>query len=735
MDTKIGTINKVDLERMVLDRSAEPTYLPLSLLEDITDCFSDDQQIGSGGFSIVYKGMVGGKMVAVKKLSQTMHENKFHKEVECITKAKHKNIVRFLGYCSDTQGRIEDYEGKFVMADVRNWLLCFEYVPNGSLIEYITDPSRGLEWRERYQIIKGICEGLLHLHEKRILHLDLKPSNILIDIHMVPKIADFGLSRCLDKDQTRDFTSNICGSLIHGTRILHRTSHICIRHIQSWYYNYGDSDRREGVSGRTEVVENWMNRLEAADQKETQLEQVRACTTIGIECMDPNPKKRPFAHHIVNKLDKTASIIETGITSPSVEHQVRSLKEQHSQRKIVDLSLEYLLKEQHSQRKILDLSFEYLIKDMSGRTKTEELMEFIGAFKDHWRHAKEHQWSLRGVQGTKKNTSQQQGASISSSNSVVLNKLNIFSTKARRNYARNGGPMLEKIDILKLFKKEELKPAINDKNRIGRDVFEEVYIGLVDRVPVIVKKQISGTVLQNGQFAKEVIIQSQVLHKNIVRLIGCCVEVDIPMLVYEYLSKDSLHDILHNNCKVRLNLGVRLNIATESARGLAYMHSRHNILHGNIKSENILLDDHFVPKISNFCISRLTGRGYKHTRTVKGDDPYMDPLYLQTGLLSEYSDVYSFGVVMLELLTRKKATHSDNNSLVRNFLENHKQGRKSTELFDEKIAVMENLELLDNLAQLVVKCLSQNLDLRPKMIDVAKRLHILNESRGQWVLS
>ncbi|KAF7087949.1 hypothetical protein CFC21_091105 [Triticum aestivum] len=419
-----------------------------------------------------------------------------------------------------------------------------------------------------------------------------------------------------------------------------------------------------------------MNRLEAVDQKETQLEQVRVCTTIGIECMDPNPKKRPFAHHIVNKLDKTASIVETGITSPSVEQQVRSLKEQHSQRKIVDLS------------------FEYLIKDMNGRTKTEELMEFIGAFKDHWRHAKEHRWSLRGVHRTKQNTSQQQGASISSSNSVVLNKLNIFSTKARRNYARNGGPMLEKIDMLKLFKKEELKPAIKDKNRIGRDVFEEVYIGLVDRVPVIVKKQISGIVLQNGQFAKEVIIQSQVLHKNIVRLIGCCVEVDIPMLVYEYLSNDSLHDILHNNCKVRLNLGVRLNIATESARGLAYMHSRHNILHGNIKSENILLDDHFVPKISNFCISRLTGRGYKHTRIAKGDDAYMDPVYLQTGLLSEYSDVYSFGVVILELLSRKKATHSDNNSLVRNFLENHKLSRKSTELFDEKIAVVENLELL-----------------------------------------
>jgi serine/threonine protein kinase len=74
------------------------------------------------------------------------------------------------------------------------------------------DASHGLQWRERYEIIKGICDGLLHLHEKRILHLDLKPGNILIDDHMVPKIADFGLSRCLSKEQTRDYTSNLCGS-------------------------------------------------------------------------------------------------------------------------------------------------------------------------------------------------------------------------------------------------------------------------------------------------------------------------------------------------------------------------------------------------------------------------------------------------------------------------------------------------------------------------------------------
>jgi len=205
----------LELERMLLDESAEPTQLPLALLEDITNCFALDHQIGRGGVAGVYKGVVGKAMVAVKKLSNTIgiHENKFHEEVKCLIKAKHKNIVRFLGYCADTQGKIEDYEGMFVMADQRNWLLCFEYVCNGSLDKHITDTSCGLEWRKRYQIIKGICEGLLFLHEKRILHLDLKPANILLDHQMVPKIADFGLSRCLGEESARVITRNLCGTL------------------------------------------------------------------------------------------------------------------------------------------------------------------------------------------------------------------------------------------------------------------------------------------------------------------------------------------------------------------------------------------------------------------------------------------------------------------------------------------------------------------------------------------
>lgn len=183
-----------------------------------------------------------------------LDDNNFHQEIQCLREAKHKNIVRCLGYCFGSHGEMILYNGKFVMAEVPHRLLCFEYLSKGSLSNYITgrgmifdnniiceashtynlnheftisymtyhlninevsvsttkrplhvprtDGSSGLEWRMRYQIIKGICQGLHYLHAKHIVHLDLNPTNILLDDNMVPKIAGFGISRCFGKHET-----------------------------------------------------------------------------------------------------------------------------------------------------------------------------------------------------------------------------------------------------------------------------------------------------------------------------------------------------------------------------------------------------------------------------------------------------------------------------------------------------------------------------------------------------
>ncbi|XP_014751405.1 wall-associated receptor kinase 2 isoform X3 [Brachypodium distachyon] len=304
--------------------------------------------------------------------------------------------------------------------------------------------------------------------------------------------------------------------------------------------------------------------------------------------------------------------------------------------------------------------------------------------------------------------------------------------KTKDFYDKNGGPTLENARNIKLFKKDDLKRILKRSNLVGKGGFGEVYKGIVDDVHVAVKKPIHGSVLASEQFANEVIIQSQVIHKNIVRLIGCCLEVDAPMLVYEFVSKGSLDDILHKvDNKEPLSLDVRVNIATESARGLSYMHAEAHtkILHGDVKPANILLDDKFLPKISDFGISRLIARENQHTGNIIGDMSYMDPVYLQKGLLTEKSDVYSFGVVILELITRQKASYSDNNSLVRNFLEVYEKEKKATELFDKEIAVEGDFELLDSLAGLSVECLNLDVNQRPTMADVAERLLILNRTR------
>ena len=122
--------------------------------------------------------MVGNEIVAVKRLSRNMHESKFHKEVECLMKAKHKNIMRFLGYCSDTQGRAANCEVKFVMAALRNWWLCFEYVANGSLDKYVSGNDRNVY---SYIYFLSKCDYSPRVQRKAIHLFEMRNFKVLLN--------------------------------------------------------------------------------------------------------------------------------------------------------------------------------------------------------------------------------------------------------------------------------------------------------------------------------------------------------------------------------------------------------------------------------------------------------------------------------------------------------------------------------------------------------------------------
>jgi hypothetical protein len=429
--------------------------------------------------------------------------------------------------------------------------------------------------------------------------------------------------------------------------------------------------------------------------------------------MDLDPNKRPVARDIIGRLnemtsDTVYSIYETSISSSSVELQVSLPREQSGEKikKIATESLEKVDVKEHP-----EISDDFV--EPVGKLHLQESQQKLG------------QISLSGAQDTEKKVNRP-GASISRSISSVffkLRNLDIFKRKERMPVHRNYNHVS---DNVKIFRMKELEPIIRDSNLIGKGDFTEVYKGVLADALVVVKKPISSYGINNWVFEREVGILSQMVHKNIVRFIGCCLEMDSPILVHEFISRGSLDDILHRVDNEPLNIDVRLTIVAESAQGLAYMHSGagFTVIHGNVKPANILLCENFVPKISGFFISRLVQRNDEFTAHMFGNLIYTDPVYIQTYLLTEKSDVYSFGVVILEVISRKKASiHSDYKSLVRSFLEVHEKGNKATELFDKEIAVTTgDLEILDSLAEIAVECLNLDVDRRPKMADVAERL-------------
>ncbi|KAG6428056.1 hypothetical protein SASPL_112305 [Salvia splendens] len=182
----------------------ESLHYDFSTIKAATNDFSDHNQLGQGGFGTVYKGALpNGQEIAVKRLSRYSGQGdiEFKNEVLLLAKLQHRNLVRLLGFSLEGMEK----------------LLVYEFVQNASLDSFIFDPVKhsDLDWDRRYKIIGGIARGILYLHEDsclRIIHRDLKASNILLDKEMSPKIADFGMARLLGLDETHGNTSRVVGT-------------------------------------------------------------------------------------------------------------------------------------------------------------------------------------------------------------------------------------------------------------------------------------------------------------------------------------------------------------------------------------------------------------------------------------------------------------------------------------------------------------------------------------------
>ncbi|XP_057950529.1 cysteine-rich receptor-like protein kinase 10 [Malania oleifera] len=188
------------------DEGESPSlFFDLRTLQIATNFFSDLNLLGHGGFGPVYKGLMpDGQEIAVKKLSLTSRQGmrEFINEVKLLLKIQHKNLVMLLGCCAGPEK-----------------MLVYEFLPNKSLDYFLFDKTKSasLDWQRRYQIVTGVARGLLYLHEEapeRIIHRDIKASNILLDEELNPKISDFGLARLFPGEGTHTLTFRISGT--HG---------------------------------------------------------------------------------------------------------------------------------------------------------------------------------------------------------------------------------------------------------------------------------------------------------------------------------------------------------------------------------------------------------------------------------------------------------------------------------------------------------------------------------------
>ncbi|KAK0589876.1 hypothetical protein LWI29_019556 [Acer saccharum] len=295
------------------------------------------------------------------------------------------------------------------------------------------------------------------------------------------------------------------------------------------------------------------------------------------------------------------------------------------------------------------------------------------------------------------------------------------------NFKRNGGLLLQQqltssdgsVDRSKLFTSKELDKATDHFHTdriLGQGGQGTVYKGmLTDGKIVAVKKSKAVDEWKIEEFINEVAILSQINHRNVVKLLGCCLETEVPLLVYEFIPNGTLLHYLHNQAEeFPLTWDMRLRIATEVA-GALY--------------------EKYRAKVADFGTSRSIAIDQTHVTTkVQGTFGYLDPEYFQSSQFTDKSDVYSFGVVLIELLTGQKAISStrsqDNKSLATHFIVSMVENNLFDILDPEVIKVSKKEEIM-TVANLAKRCLNLNGKERPTMKEVAMVLEGIQASQKE----
>nr|VDD39430.1 unnamed protein product [Brassica oleracea] len=287
-----------------------------------------------------------------------------------------------------------------------------------------------------------------------------------------------------------------------------------------------------------------------------------------------------------------------------------------------------------------------------------------------------------------------------------------------------------------VFTYRELVVATGDfMDELGRGGFGIVYKGFIkisggDEVAVAVKKLDRVAQENEKEFKNEVKVIGQIHHKNLVRLIGFCNEGHSRLIVYEFIPHGTLADFLFR--RPRPSWEDRKRIAVGIARGILYLHEecKEQIIHCDIKPQNILLDASYNPRISDFGLAKLLMMNQTHTLTnIRGTKGYVAPEWFRNSPITSKVDVYSYGVMLLEIVCCKKAVDLDESVILIDWAYDCFRDRRLEDLIEDDLEAIEDMEMVERYVKIGIWCIQEESGLRPNMRNITHMLEGVTQVR------
>ncbi|RZC89369.1 hypothetical protein C5167_029272 [Papaver somniferum] len=678
-------------------RTVESLHFKFDIISTATDNFSEANKLGEGGFGSVYKGTLSdGQEIAVKRLSEDsgQGDQEFKNEVLLLAKLEHKNLVRLLGFCLHGQEKLLIYE-----------------LMNASLDQFIFDTLKQtyLDWEMRYKIIGGIARGLLYLHEDsrlKIIHRDLKTSNILLAPDMTPKIADFvgenpdtvyGSLHCRE-----DVAPAICSACVQraaeevGKDSMCPNSKKAIMYYNGCVLRYSDKYYFTIMQEKPAVPLNNQNNVSNP----------ASYLTLVTGLLDG------LVIEAVTNTSSSPSLFSTGTANYTRENTVYGMVQCTP-----DLTPSTCATCVRSAMKLIP---RYFYGKRGARVLSPSCTFIYEIYPFYGQSIYATTQALPPAPVMLPPTLQPIAVSISIplGIAVLLSSIAIwwfyFHKKKKINDWKNDFQTVESLH----FKFDIISTAtdnFSEANKLGEGGFGPVYKGTMSDGQEIAVKRLSEDSGQGDQeFKNEVLLLAKLEHKNLVRLLGFCLHGQEKLLIYELMNA-SLDQFI---------FGI--------ARGLLYLHedSRLKIIHRDLKTSNILLAPDMVPKIADFGMARLfvIDQTQANTNRIVGTYGYMAPEYAFQGQFSVKSDVFSFGVLVLEILSGKKNTAfyesvTGGAQDLLNYAWRHWQNGSALELLDTSFKENCSRSEVTRCIHIALLCVQHSIANRPSMTTVILMLN------------